>query len=251
MTATDSTKSLTQRTILLSKIALCAAVLMLVSACGGQIPRLPHDGSTDPASPSIITSDQVFSNVAQTWTFKDGFGCELTIEIMPVDANHSVWHYKKICDSSYWAIGVRSAELRFNLERDTAGNWYSTGGTVNFPFGCPWCAGPVLNTAYPVNTLPGQQRPYLILAASTGFSYSTIFDDVTPIATGVLYTQPNAIWSLSASNVNGEYISDQREGSCVHERWHFAAGRGLVKIEPLDSGNCLGLDPRLTMVRTN
>jgi hypothetical protein len=46
-------------------------------------------------------------------------------------------------------------------------------------------------------------------------------------------------------------VSDQREGTCGHEKWYFAPGLGLVKVQPMNdsSAGCVAEDPALTMSR--
>ena len=120
------------------------------------------------------------------------------------------------------------------------GGWYSTGGHIKFPFGAPWDPTP-RDFYYNVpDADPGMPRPYLILADSET-SVDTTFPD----------TKPHDRWSTAMYNENGLLVSEQWESSCVHEKWSFALGRGLVRIEALDTGSCSPADPGLVMTRTN
>lgn len=236
---------LRQGLVLLSKIAL-AAVLLLLCACGGhsQINRLPQDGTPPPPHnpppppPPPIMASQVFSNIAETWQFQNAYGDLSWIQVLPQPDGSTVWHFTKNTCRAYWTPGACSAELWFNLSLDS-GRWYSTGGHILFPFGAPWDSTP-LDLTYTVYSDPGMPRPYLILADS-GTTVDTTFPD----------NVPHTRWASSMYVQNGELISEQWEGPCVHEKWHFAIGRGLVKVEPLDLGSCVPANPLLAMTRIN
>jgi hypothetical protein len=228
----------------LSKISLCAAVLALISCGGAQTSRFPKDGSTDsPACltcPASISASQVFSNTAQTWTLQNGYGDLTWIDVMPQSDGSTIWHYHKNACRAYWMIGGCSAELWFKIAI-IDGKWYSTGGHIVAPLGFPWdTTGTPQDFEYSVTGDPGMPRPYLIIADS-GTNVDTTFPDF-----GV-----HTRWKTSMYVENGELISEQWEGPCVHEKWHFAIGRGLVKVEPLDDGSCVPADPKLTMFRIN
>lgn len=221
------------------------------------------------AIPSVITQSQIFSNTPQTWTFEsqcqnlqaDGSrGPMVTahsfIEIQPVDANHTVWHYTKDQPCAYWLPDTEQAELWFDLELDASGNWYSTGGIINAPFGNAGNGDlPVLDVTYPVNAKTGQARPYLILPSSTGFSYQTLFDDQYPVGGTALKTAFNALWKTSSYTefvstplfTGYAYVSDQTESS-INEKWYFAPNIGLVKVACPNEG---AGTPCPDMIRTN
>jgi hypothetical protein len=208
----------------------------------------------------MLTADQIFSNKAETWLFKNGWGDTTTIEVIPVDANHTTWHYTKTAARAYWLPSVEQAENWFDLERDSTGAWYSTGGVDSMPVGCNWCDSPFVNMRYPVVTKDGYPRPYLILPAKADYSYDTVLDDTIPWGQGVLKTFPNTTWKtssymeyVSTPVFKGfAYVSDQWEGTCVHEKWYFAPGLGLVKVVPFIEGSCeWKIDPNVTMVRVN
>lgn len=246
----------------LSRIATIAGLLLFASllssctGCGG-------------FSAQSIKAADVFSNKAETWTFKNGYGDLTWIDVLPVDESHTVWHYTKetkeqialrlfglafnalatnqqdavnaIWGRAYWNPTIKDAGLYFDLERTADGSWYSTGGRIIMPQGCPWavpwCAGPV-DVTYTVPSDPGMPRPYLILADS-GVTDLTTYPN----------PDPGTLWQTLMYMEDGMLLSDQREGPCLHEKWYFAVGQGLVKVVPLDDGDCKGLDPKLTMER--
>jgi hypothetical protein len=240
-----------------------ALFMSFTLGCGGQSRRLPIDGTGDPAptpTPAVITAAQVFSNTAQTLVFQNGYGDITTVEIIPVDANHSTWHYTKTETRAYWAPGVAQAELFFDLERDATSAWYSTGGIMNEPLGGPnpQFPNPVIMQRYPVPQTAGQARPYLILPSATGFSYETTFTDTIPIGNGEFVTFPGTHWKASSYMefvttpmfTGMAYVSDQWEGPCIHEKWWFAPGIGMVKVAPILEGVCSpSTDTNLVMVR--
>lgn len=227
-------KTLPQLSILLASIFI---------GCGG---NLTQPTKTTSHNGQSISAAAVFSNVAETWTFQNGFGDISWIDVIPVDATHTVWNYRKNSDRAYWAPNVPSAELYFFLEKDSTGAWYSTGGRILMPQGCPWCTpnptDPV-DFTYSVFGVPGRPRPYLILADS-GNSVDTVFPDA-----GV----ENARWATKMYTMahlqEWFLVSEQWELSCGHERWWFKPGRGLWMVEPLDQGACVEVDPRLNMER--
>lgn len=223
--------------------ALILVVSLLLVGCGGVVATKPV---SNPISQQavVITSAQIFDNVAGTWTFQNGYGDLTWIEKIPVDSLHTIWHYSKNAARAYWAPTAEQAELWFDLEDDGNGNWYSTGGIFLAPVG----ANPILNVAYTVVTKAGHQRPYLIMPAKTGFSYSTLFDDTYPVGGTQLNTDVNSHWGTASYTeqvttplfTGLAYVSDQTEGQCIHEKWYFAPGLGLVQVIPLDEGSCNG-----------
>jgi hypothetical protein len=211
--------------------------LTIFSGCGG------NPANIVPATTPIAAS-QVFSNIAETWTFQNGYGDISTIDVMPQADGSTVWHYLKNADRAYWMPDGKSAEIYFFLERDAAGTWYSTGGHIIAPFGFPWDSTHVpQDVTYLVPTDPGHPRPYLILGDS-GVGVSTVFPDA-----GVLDNP----WITEMYVQDGFLVSEQWEGACpnqTHEKWWFKPGRGLWKVEPLTQGNCFEpTDPQLAMTR--
>lgn len=242
------------------KVLLLVLSVALI-ACGGikppvgdPVPRAtPIPFATPTPVPTPITADQVFSNIAETWELQDGFGCLLFVDVMPVDATHTIWHYHKNCTGAYWAPGVAAAELYFFLDKDpTNGNaWYSSGGRILMPQGCGWCTptptSPV-DFTYGVFSVVGHPRPYLILGNS-GTGVDTFYAN----------SPTNTRWITKMYVQDGFLISEQWEANsvhpdgspCGHEKWWFKPGSGLWKIEPLDQGGCVDVDPRLNMERIN
>lgn len=222
-------------------LASLLLAITLISGCGA-----PQNTDT-----SQIRADQVFANKAETWTFQNAYGDISTIEVIRVDSHHTTWHYTKTATRAYWSPGVEQAEIWFYMEKDPDGGWYSTGGVVNMPFG-DFGSDPVLNVRYPVSTQKGYPRPYLILPAQTAFSYVTQFDDIVAINGQNLTHIPNQIWRTASYTDQCDtpvykgpcLVSDQWEGTFIHEKWWFAPGVGLVKVAPL-----WWPDPNITMVR--
>lgn len=211
------------------------ALLLSLIGCGGDSQQITPQAITSP-----IAAAQVFSNVAETWTFQNGFGDITWIDVMPQADGSSIWHYRKNADRSYWMPGGQSAELYFFLAKDSSGAWYSTGGHIIAPFGYPWDSTHVpQDFTYTVSGVPSHPRPYLILADS-GTVDDTVFPDVG-LAT--------ARWTTKMYVQDGFLISEQWEGPCIHEKWWFKPGAGLWKVEPLDQGSCFDVDPRLNMQR--
>jgi hypothetical protein len=215
------------------------ALLFVIVGCGGNSPQL-----TPASNNETITAAQVFSNIAETWTFQNGYGDLTWIDVTPVDDSHTIWHYRKNADRAYWMPNGQSAELYFFIERDASGTWYSPGFHVIAPFGYPWDATHTPQDVTITNsTTPGLPRPYLILGDS-GTGVSTSFSD---------FGTPNTAWITKMYVNNGFLVSEQWEGSCptqTHERWWFKPGHGLWKVEPITQGNCfIPTDPQLIMVR--
>jgi hypothetical protein len=216
------------------------ALLFVLVGCGGSSANLTP--ATAQSAP--IAASQVFGNIAETWTFQNGYGDISTIDVMPQADGSTVWHYLKNADRAYWAPGVSQAELYFYLAPDSNGQWYSTGGHIIFPIGCPWCSGP-LDLKYTVGLVPGLPRPYLIIGDS-GTGVDTAYEDSSG---------PNGQvhWRTKMYVEDGFLISEQWEGDCptqAHEKWWFKPGAGLWKVEPLTQGNCyIPTDPNLIVQR--
>src|SRR5262249_35106934 len=196
-----------------------AQFVAFAAGCGGDVS--PPKPDTPP------TTHQIFSHKAETPGFPNGWGDTTTNQGMPGDADHTTRHHTKTPARAYWSPGVEAAENWFDLEKDAAGNWYSTGGVDSMPYGCGWCDSPFVNMRYRVYTKEGYARPYLILPAKADFSYETVLDDTIPWGQGVLKTFPNTPWKtssymeyVSTPVFSGPaYVSDQWEGQCVHEKW--------------------------------
>lgn len=216
---------------IITAVSLFAITLLV--ACGG----LPAEHPTPDVK---ILAAQVFSNHAETWDFRNGYGDLTWIDVEPQSDGSTVWHYHKNACRAYWMLNGCEAELWFKLSLFD-GRWYSTGGHISAPYGFPWDSTHTpQDFEYAVTGDPGMPRPYLILADS-GTVDDTTFPDF----------DAHTHWLTRMYVENGELISEQWEGPCVHEKWHFAIGHGLVKVEPLDDGSCVPADPRLIMTRIN
>jgi hypothetical protein len=217
------------------------ALFLVLLGCGGSNSQLT------PASAQVapIAADQVFSNIAETWTFQNAYGDISTIDVLPQPDGSTIWHYLKNADRAYWEPGIPNAEIYFNLAFDERGEWYSTGGHILFPQGCPWCNGQPLDLLYSIFPTPGKPRPYLIIGNS-GNSIDTAYADSTAPG-GQVH------WRTKMYVEDGFLVSEQWEGDCptmTHEKWYFKPGKGLWKVEPLEQGNCAILaDPKVTMQR--
>jgi hypothetical protein len=224
------------------KVFVLSTIIVGLIGCGGNV-------SAPRSAPSVtIQAAQVFSNHAETWEFKNGYGDLTTIEVQPQPDGTSVWHYTKNADRAYWTPGAKDAELYFTLEKAADGSWYNSTGHVLFPFGAPWNPAPQ-DFVYTNVTTPGLPRPYLIIGDS-GTTLETAFTD---------FGIPNTRWTTKAYTEEIEtavfsgtaLVSEQWEGPCTHEKWYFAPNKGLIKVIPFDTGNCQAADPLLIMERIN
>lgn len=214
--------------------------------CGG--------GGPDSSSPPPLTAAEVVTNRPETWTFQNGYGDTTSIEVRPQPDGTTVWHYTKSNARAYWAPAVEDAELYFRLERMPEGSWYCSGMHIIFPSGCAGCPGPV-DLDFTLIPNPGVPRPYLIVPARSGASpvsmQTTVYETYDPNA--LWRTDSYTEWVDTPIYAGWAMVSEQWEGPCVHEKWWFAPGLGMVKVAPLASGDypdeCRGLDPQLTMVR--
>lgn len=165
----------------------------------------------------------------------------------------------------YWSFGSPNAEIWFLLHRNTDNSWRSTASIMNLPHGCLWCVpttAPFIMTSDILDNQPGMPLPYLIAPPTTstgdhfinetrvngtGNTFLT-FDNMIPSGAlsgpsdGEYWRTDFYISNVSTPAYSGPAIvSDQYEGVCGHERWYFAPGRGIVKIEsPYDGGQIKG-----------
>lgn len=271
------------------KVLFVIALCLSAAACGGQNRPLPIDNPPLRATPTPmptptptpITSQQVFSNIPQTWAFQsqcqnmqqDGtlgpwIIAHSWVQILPqpdtLDTDgitfihNTIWHYTKDQPCAYWMPNSvfyedptkPLTELYFFLSTDatyaTTGKWYSTGGHIIAPNGFPWdttVPRPAQDFVYQVGSAaPGMPRPYLILADS-GIRLDTQFDDEG---------STTSRWSTYMTvDAQGCLASDQYEGLRGHEKWHGCIGQGLVYIEVLNQGQLTNVDPRLNLIRIN
>lgn len=238
---------------------------------GGPVPR--PTPTPPPLPPTVITADQVFTNIAQIWNFMDGFGHRMTINVNPIvqafgsSGDITVWHYTKDSCAGYWnprtpeqcAVATNLDELYFVLRHDLDGAWRCIGFTYIDYLGRKWKVQ-ILKQA-------GQAPPYTIIPASSiagdpDTAYDAIVQQLAFSADLTDFSAINAPpnfsipWRTDASleMLNGvnTLVSLQHEG-CVTERWNFAPGFGLVRVVPVvnigNSGGCLTMDPQFTMVR--
>jgi hypothetical protein len=113
------------------KSAILILLLSLLIGCRDVTPR------ATPTPTPVVTAAQVFSNIAETWTFKNGYGDLTSIDVAPQPDGSTVWHYTKNSDRAYWQPGIPQAELYFRMELD-GNQWYSPDFRVLFPLGCPY-----------------------------------------------------------------------------------------------------------------
>lgn len=234
------------------KAFVLALLIFGLAGCGGSPAHL------SPAPLETLTADAVFSNTPQKWEFvsqcqnlqPDGSRDQIVeahtfIDVMPVDATHTVWHYTKDQPCAYWMPEGIDAELYFFLEQDTNGAWYSTGGHIIAPFGFPWDKTHApQDFTYSVTFDSSKPRPYLIIPAqSTGdvLAMVTTFADVQG---------PNTPWETDSQTVSVTtpvysgfaMLSHQIEGdckpSCADEGWAMAAnGTGMVQVTVYNIGS--------------
>ena len=181
------------RIILLSKLSLCAAVLMLISACGGQVTRKTIDPSdnppppltTQPSAPTSITASQVFTppTTTQFWRYFGANGCQTSITSYPVPATDYLqpgsfaWSYDKTGTLCYWNPGVSGAHLDFIFgpADPNDGGYYSVASLVTFPQSCSWCGGWTMLTV-DVQPVGAHPRPYLYVPGTAWSDHTVVID---------------------------------------------------------------------------
>lgn len=248
------------------------SLTIFISGCGGN--------STAPVSTSTqivtITAAQVFTpHAGDVWTFKNGYGdiTKITQEALPpsnlIPAGSISFHYTKNSCRAYWGAGICDADLQFILSPQVDGSWVSPASLFSFPTQIPdYMNGHRTLTADFVQ-VPGMPVPYTIIpaTATTGKTTSVptqydrfdsfdvlSFDSIVsgPAVARVRWQTDSYIENVSTPIYSGPaLVSEQFESSCIHEKWYFAPGHGLVKVIPLDNGSCTPGDPNLTMERIN
>lgn len=275
-------KFLTNRTTknmykILFVVSLCVSAI----ACGGSsLPRLPQDGSSDPASsptptPVSITikaSDILnMGMIGETWTFQNGNGAINTFEIQAVpanagcrDGNNLAIHMTKTVTNTYWQMGAPAAEVFTLLHQNPDGSWRATANLINMPQGSLF-SGPMVVTSDIIDNRPEMPLPYMIAPMDTstgqhfifetrssgtgaqGLSYVCNIPDGTPLAgpmDGEYWRTDFYIENVSTPLYSGPAIvSDQFEGVCGHEKWYFAPNLGIVEIKPLNDGGEIKMNP--------
>lgn len=227
------------------------------------------------ASPTpivTITAAQVFTpRVGDVWTFKNGYGdiTKITLESVPpsnlLPTGSISFHYTKSNCRAYWGAGICGAELQFILSPQSDGSWVSMASLFSFPTQIPdYMNGHNTLTADFVQ-VPGMAVPYTIIPATatagTTKSVPTEYDRwdaydvlsadsiISGTATARVRWQTDSyIENVDTPVYSGPaLVSEQFESKCIHEKWYFAPGHGLVKVIPLDNGSCSAGDPMLVM----
>jgi hypothetical protein len=257
----------------------CLTLLLSLSlfGCGGITPPVTGDHqplATPTPAAVTITAAQVFTpHVGDVWTFKNGYGDITTITMEAVPASNlvpagsiSLVYTKNSC-RAYWGAGICDALLHFVLSPQPDGSWVSMASLFYFPTQIPdYMNGHHMATSDTIQ-VPGMPMPYTIVPASatTGITNSVLtmydrwdesdvltFDSVIsgPAAARVRWQTDSYIENVSTPIYSGPaLVSEQFESTCIHEKWYFAPGHGLVKVIPLDNGSCTVSDPLLTMER--
>lgn len=257
----------------MAKTTLAVSLLFaitIISGCGGASPNM----TPKTAAPQSITAAQVFdaSMIGQTWTLQNGFGdiTTITIEVPPagnyLPANSVIFHYRKSSCNAYPAVGVCGAEYLFALSPEPDGSWRSLLTAFIFPDAPPaWANGSHLWTS-DFQQVNGMPAPYTIVPANTDASKiptsydrwddpgTDTFDSIIsgPAVERVRWETDSYEENVSTPLYTGPaLVSEQFESTCIHEKWYFAPGFGLVKVIPFDNGSCTPSDPQLTMQRVN
>lgn len=256
---------------------LLLAVVAVMLGCGGvaQRYRLPEDNNPvhplPTPTPVSMTADQVFdvSMSGQVWKFEGTCGGDVidahgnfmahydtqTFHLavtLTGNAGDVALTYLKDVPCGYWGLGIPSAQLYdFNLARDTNGGWYNTSGHIVMPFGCPWCVpvdAPVdVTYTVPPPADPTLPRPYLIVPPY-GDNQQRI-KVITQYGTTSWETDSYVEYVTTPVYTGNALVSEQWENGCVHEKWDFAPGLGLVRVISTPVTGCSGLQTPVTMVR--
>jgi hypothetical protein len=268
-------------------VSALAIALISSTACGRHDPvaAAPVDTS------QLITAAQAYTpHVGDVWTFVNGYGDTTTVTSeAPPDpvachtGNNIIWHYRKNNARAYWNPTVDGAELLFVLHQNSDSSWRSIASVISFPHSCAFCTGGWTEATYDVRDNPaGVPLPYQIIPptlhatdhtiaetladAGGGTGISTLTCALTPDAlvaqpghgeewrteyymedvSTPIYTGPASV-SEQWENCN----ADRTDVGCGHEKWWFAPGLGLVKVQQIDtgSGHEGDEDPKITMLR--
>ena len=275
---------------MLRKRLIFPAVLaaLVTVGCGGSTSRPAATSPTPTAaatpfacavgSPSseCITGAQVFNgSMTGQMTFQNGYGQQTFIDIEKAPASDflaagsMVAHYTKTACGAYWAIGTCDAELWFVLSPVSDGSWTAAASLMNFPTDIPAWVGGHHQTTQDYVTPKGMPTPYLIVPAGavagkrdsrvTSYLRYDGYDELTynsvisgPPLAQVFWSTDSYIEQVTTPVYSGPaLVSDQREGTCGHEKWYFAPGLGLVRVVSLNDGaaGCVATDPALSMSR--
>lgn len=259
---------MTQKTL---PLFLLLSLTIFVSGCGGNAVISPIPA---PAQIVTITAAQVFTpRVGDVWTFRNGYGDITTITIEAVPPSNFLpsgsinWHYRKNACRAYWGAGICDADFQFTLSPRPDGSWVSLASLYNFPTQIPdYMNGHHMGTSEFLQ-VPSMPVPYTTIpaTATTGITNSTptqydrydaldvlSFDSIVsgPASARVRWQTDSYIDNVQTPVYSGPaLIGEYFESSCIHEKWYFAPGHGLVKVIPLDNGSCIPTDPMLTMER--
>lgn len=253
-------------------LLLLATVISFSLTSAAQIVK--PSSSTIQGSSTTLTAAQVYTpTLGQTWTFRNGYGDLLWITqqaATPSDylpANALNWVFQKNACRAYWGAGICDALIHFVLVPQPDGSWTSPATLFDFPTQVPdYMNGHHMQTSNYLQ-VSGMPVPYTIIPASATsgwLSYNPTYYDrwdapdaytfnsivSGPLADRVRWNTTSYIENVSTPVYSGPaLVSEQFESNCIHEKWYFAPGFGLVKIVPLDNGSCTPSDPNLAMVR--
>lgn len=238
------------------------------------MPQSPLTPATPP--PLTLTAAQVYTpSLGTQWTFQNGYG-DLTFitqqaatpsDYLPVGSLN--WVFQKNFARAYWGAGISDALLHFVLVPQPDGSYISPASLFYFPTQIPAYANGNRMLTMNITQVPGSIVPYTIIPASAtaGVSISgqTQYDKYIAFGTYTfnsilgLVASPNArvqwrttsyIENVTTPIYSGPAIvSEQFEDQCIHEKWYFAPGLGLVKIVPMDNGSCSPSDPLIAIQR--
>jgi hypothetical protein len=267
------------------KKSVVIVLAALVVGCGGSMPKpapanpgpvaAPFACPVNSASATCVTGQQVFSgSMTGRMVFQNGNGQQTFIDVEKAPASDFlasgslVLHYTKTACAAYWAIGTCDAEVWFVISPVSDGSWIAAASLINFPTDVPAWAGHHLTTQNYV-TPKGSPAPYLIVPAGavagktdsrvTSYLRFDRYDELTynSVISGaalaqVFWRTDSYLESVTTPVYSGPaLVSEQWEGTCGHEKWYFAPGLGLVKVQPINDGSagCVPEDPALTMSR--
>lgn len=263
------------------KAASFAISLVALASCSR------HNGLTAASSDSAqtISASQAYTpRAGEVWTFVNGYGDTTTItsELAPDPVacrtgRNVVWHYRKNAARAYWNPGIADAEILFVLHQNPDSSWRSTASAISFPH-----LVPATQTWDILDNLPGVPLPYQIIPPTLRRGDHLVFETLADAIGGpglftLTCTVPDG--RLVAQLGHGEqwrteyYIedvvtpaysgpaavseqwencnADRTNAGCGHEKWWFAPGFGLVKVQQINSGSGHegDEDPKITMLR--
>lgn len=240
-------------------------------------------GQTSPLTPTstlpqTITASQVYTaSPGTTWTFQNGYGDMTWITQQsptPSDylpAGSINWVFQKSSCRAYWGEGICDSLIHFVLAQQPDGSWISPATLFYFPTQIPDYMNGHRMLTMNITQVPGQPVPYSIIPASgtAGFTLSVqtsydrweafdsyTFSSILSVAGSphdrVSWKTVSYLENVSTPLYTGvALVSEQFESQCIHEKWYFAPGFGLVEIMPLDNGSCSPSDPLLTLKRVS